>query len=203
MLKTAFKKVYVAHSWILCHESSFSYAEITSSPKTITSVLMALYWLIRFGNFCFNSLSPFLFILHILGFHTMSFQFLRFPSLFLLPFRSYFKLHNLTYFGTDVSMDDMTVPPQTTLNYHIFDLHNNTHPSWRTLIDALSSSLTAFTILILQRSTPHILALSVTVCYIDQNENDNKRFLFLFEVSRTHANALSFKYFTACEQNLV
>ena len=45
-----------------------------------------------------------------------------------LPFLSYSKFHNLTYLGIDVSTHDMTKPPQTALNYHILNLHNNTHP---------------------------------------------------------------------------
>ena len=94
---------------------------------------MPLSRLAGVGNFCFNSLSLFLSIVRILSSQAISFQILlyalfpRFPWSTLLPFPSYFKLHNLTYLGVDVSTDDMTVPPQTTLNYHIFDLHNNTH----------------------------------------------------------------------------
>ena len=56
------------------------------------------------------------------------------PSLHTLPTislmdtsLSYFKLHNLLYLAVDVLTDDMTIPLQTTLNYHIFDLCNNTH----------------------------------------------------------------------------
>ena len=30
--------------------------------------------------------------------------------------------------GIDVSTHDTTIPPQTALNYHILNLHNNTHP---------------------------------------------------------------------------
>ena len=43
--------------------------------------------------------------------------FSRFPWSTLLPFPSYFKLHNLTYLGIDVSTDDVTLPPQMALNY--------------------------------------------------------------------------------------
>ena len=51
----------------------------------------------------------------------------QFPWSILLHFPNYMKFHNLTYLGVDVSMDDMTIPPQTVLNY-IFDLHNNAQP---------------------------------------------------------------------------
>ena len=46
----------------------------------------------------------------------------------LLPFHSYFKLHNLTYLGVDISKDGMIIQLQIALHYHIFDIHNNTHP---------------------------------------------------------------------------
>ena len=83
---------------------------------------MPLSWLAGVGNFCFNSLSPFLSIVRILSCQVISFQILhalfsRFPWSTLLPFPSYFKLHNLTYAGVDISKDDMTIPPQTALNY--------------------------------------------------------------------------------------
>ena len=85
------------------------------------------------GNFCFNLLLPFLLIICILSLQAILFQILlyalfpRFPWLALLSFPSYFKLHNLTYLGVDVLTNDMTTPLQMTLNYHIFNLHNNTH----------------------------------------------------------------------------
>ena len=95
---------------------------------------MALSWLTRVGNFCFNSLLPFLLIVCILSSQAISFQILfctsfpRFPWSTLLPFPSYFKLHNLMYLRGNISMDDMTVPLKTALNYQILDLHSNTHP---------------------------------------------------------------------------
>ena len=106
----------------------------TATTTTKLPVLMPLCRLARVGNFGFNSLSPFLSIVRILSSQVISFQILLytlFPQFIwstLLPFPSYFKLHNLMYLGVDVSTDDMTVPPQTTLNYNILDLHNNTHP---------------------------------------------------------------------------
>ena len=59
-----------------------------------------------------------------------------------LPFPSYFIFHNLIYLGDDVSTDGMTLPPHTALNYHIFDLHSNTHPdlknnSWHPIDQSL------------------------------------------------------------------
>ena len=48
------------------------------------------------------------------------------PSLLSFPW--YFMLHDLTYLGADISTDDMTIPLQMSLNYEIFDLHDNTHP---------------------------------------------------------------------------
>ena len=50
--------------------------------------------------------------------------FLWFPWSTLLPFPSYFKFHNLAYLGVNVSTDYNDWLPQTTLNYHIHDLHN-------------------------------------------------------------------------------
>ena len=82
-------------------------------------------------NFCFNSLSLFLSIVRILSSQAIYFQtllyafFQRLPWSTLLPFPSYFKLHNLTYLGIDVSTHDMTIPPQT-LDNHILNLHKNT-----------------------------------------------------------------------------
>ena len=52
-----------------------------------------------------------------------SHDFLGWPF-FLFPFLS----NSITYLGIDVSMHDMTISLQTALNYHIFNLHNNTHP---------------------------------------------------------------------------
>ena len=86
------------------------------------------------GNFCFNLLSPFLSIVCTFSSQTISFQILlyalipRFPWSILLTFPSYFKFHKPVYLGVHVSTDDMTIPLQTALNYHIFDLQNNTHP---------------------------------------------------------------------------
>ena len=93
---------------------------------------MPLSRLIGFGKFCFNSLLQFMPIARILSSQAISFQILytlfpRFPLSVLLPFPSYFSFHNLTYLGTDVSTHDMTIPPQTALDY-ILNLHNNTHP---------------------------------------------------------------------------
>ena len=101
---------------------------------TRTSVLMALSRQVGVSNFCSNSLSSFLLIGRILFSQFVSFQILfyalfpRFPWSTLLPFPSYFNFHNFTYLGIDVSMRDMTIPPQTALNYHILNLHNNTYP---------------------------------------------------------------------------
>ena len=53
--------------------------------------------------------------------------FLWFPLPILLPFPSYFKLHNLMYWGSDILVNDKTIPPQTALHYHIFDLCSKTH----------------------------------------------------------------------------
>ena len=83
-------------------------------------------------NFCSNSLSQFLSIARILCSQAISFQILlysffpRFPWSTLLPFPSYFNFHNFTYLGIDVSTHDMTIPPQTALNYHFLNLHSNT-----------------------------------------------------------------------------
>ena len=94
---------------------------------------MSLFRLVGVSNFCSNSLSPFLSIVHILSFQAILFKILlyalfpRFPWLNLLPFPSYFNFHNFTFLGTYVSTYDMTISRQTTLNYHTLNLHNNTH----------------------------------------------------------------------------
>ena len=88
----------------------------TTTTKTTTE-LSRLAWV---RNFRFNSLSPILSIVRILSSQAISFQ-------VLLPFPRYFKLNNLTYLGVDVSTDNMTIQPQTTLNHHIFYLHNKTY----------------------------------------------------------------------------
>ena len=99
-----------------------------------TFVSIPLSQLAEVGKFCFNLSSPFLLIVYILSSQTISLQILlyalfpQFPWLTLLPFLSYFKLHDLTYLGVNLSTDDMTIPLQTALNYCIYDLHNNTHP---------------------------------------------------------------------------
>ena len=94
---------------------------------------MPLSRLAGVGNFCFNLLSPFLPMVHIIFSLAILFQILlyalcrRSPWSTLLPLPRYLKLHNLTYLGAHVSTDDMTATSQMALNYHIFDLHNNTH----------------------------------------------------------------------------
>ena len=50
------------------------------------------------------------------------------PMIFLVDSSSFSQLFQAPYLGVDVSMDDMTILPQTAVNYHIFDLHKNTHP---------------------------------------------------------------------------
>ena len=106
---------------------------------TTTSVLMPLSWLAGVGNFCSNSLSPFLSIVRILSSQAISFQILlyvlfpRFPWSILLPFPSYFNFHNFTYLRIDVSTHNMTIPPRTTLNYQILNLHSNNHPTTKNI----------------------------------------------------------------------
>ena len=108
-------------------------SSINRVSTTTTSVLMPLSRLAEVGNFCFNVLSPFHWIVRILPSQAISFQiflyalFPRFPWSILLSFHWYFMLHDLMYLGADISTNDMTIPPQTSLNYKIFDCHNNTH----------------------------------------------------------------------------
>ena len=137
---------------------------------------MPLSQLAGVGNFCFNSLSPFLSIVRIRCSQAILFQilfyalFLRFPWS-TLPFPSYFNFHNLTYFGNDVSTHDMTIPPQTALNY-ILKLHNNTHHITKNRVDTISTSLTSHIILIIRRSTPRNLASSATLSsHVSQQYN--------------------------------
>ena len=142
------------------------------ATTTTAFVLMPLSWLARVGNFCFNLLSPFLSIVRILSSQAIPFQILlytlfpRFPGLALLPFPIYFKLHNLTYLGVDVSTNDMTIPPQDgfELSYLWSSQQNPPYPKeHQTSVDTLWTSLTPLIILIIQRSTPRNLALSTTV----------------------------------------
>ena len=108
-----------------------------------------------------NSLSSFLSIVRILSSQAILFQILlyklfpRFSWSTLLPFSCYFKLHNLTYLGIDVSTHDVTIIPETALNYHFVDLHI-THPT--TLIPHI--------ILIIRYSTPLNLASPTTVKFL-------------------------------------
>ena len=94
---------------------------------------MPLSRLARVGNFCFNILSPFHSMAPILSSQAISFQiflyvlFPQFPWSTLLSFPWCFMLHDLTYLGADISTNDMTIPPQMSLNYGIFDRHDNTH----------------------------------------------------------------------------
>ena len=117
------------------HKSTMYHCQLPPETTTTTMpVLMPSFQLAGVSNFCSNLLSPFLSIVHILSSQALSFQILlytlfsRFPWSTLLPFPSYFKFHNPTYLGIDVSTHDMTIPPQMVLNYHILNLHSNTHP---------------------------------------------------------------------------
>ena len=89
-----------------------------------TSVLISLFRLTEVSNFCSNSLSPFLLMVHILSSQAISFQiFFNHSSTIsfstLIPFPSYFNFHNLMYLGTNIFTHDMIIPSQTALNYHI------------------------------------------------------------------------------------
>ena len=100
--------------------------ERKNRKTTTTSVLMSLSWVAGFVSFCFNSLSSFLSIVCIHSSQAI-FQILLYALSTRFPFPSYFKLHNLTYLGADISTYYMTIPLQMALNYHIFDLYNKTH----------------------------------------------------------------------------
>ena len=95
---------------------------------------MPLSRLAGVGNFCFNMLSSFHSIVRILSSQAISSQiflfahFPRFSWSTLLSFPWYFMLHDLTYLGADTSTGDITIPPQMSLNYEIFDRQDNTHP---------------------------------------------------------------------------
>ena len=117
-------------------------------------VLMPLSWLARVSNFCFNLLSLFFLIICILSLQAISVQsllypfFPRFPWSTFLPFPSYFNFHNLMYFWIDVSMHDMTIPPQRAVNYHFLNLTTTVTLPQRTSGNTLSTSLTWHIILI-------------------------------------------------------
>ena len=76
---------------------------------------MPLFQLAGVSNFQSNSLSLFLSIVRIFSSEAISFQILLYALLQRLEL------------GIDASTH-MNMPPQTTLNYHILNLHNNTHP---------------------------------------------------------------------------
>ena len=140
LCKTTIKTLkYKNHKKFIKNESSLnlikSYEVVWyEQQKTKTSVLIPLSQLAGAGNFCFKSLPPFLLTACILSFQAISLQILlyalfpQFSWSILLPFPGYFKLHNLMYLGVDVWTDDMTMPRQTVLNYHIFYLVNNSQP---------------------------------------------------------------------------
>ena len=152
--------------WVLLHIRTLFFIDDFTAITT-TPILIPLSGLAR-GNFCFNLLLPFLSIVRILSPQAILFQILLyalfpgFPWSTCLPFPSYFNFHNLTYLGSDVSTQDMTIPPQMASTY-IPNLHNNTTLSRRTSVDTLSTSLTPHIILIIRDSTLCNLASSATV----------------------------------------
>ena len=139
---------------------------LLKNTTTTTSVLMSLSWLAGVDTFCFNLVSPFFLIRCILSSQAILFQiflytfFPQFPWLTLCP--SYFKSHNLTYLGVDVSTDDMTIGRQLWI---IISSIFTTTPtlSQRTSVDTLSTTLILHIILIIQCSAPSKLALYATV----------------------------------------
>ena len=147
-----------------------------TTTTTTTSILMPLSRLVGVGNFCFDMLSPFHSIVHILSSQAILFQiflyalFPRFPWSTLLSFPWYFMLHDLTYLGADISTNDMTIAPQMSLTYGIFN--HQTTLSQRTSVDTLSTSLTPHIILIIRYSTPRILISSASVSsHVSQQYN--------------------------------
>ena len=107
------------------------------------------------SNFCSNLLLSFILIVPILSSQAISFQtllyapFPRFPWLAFVPFSSYFNFLNLIHLEIDVSMHDVTIPSQTALKYHIFNLHNNTRPITKNHSITRSTCLTPHIILII------------------------------------------------------
>ena len=139
---------------------------------------MPLSRLAGVGNFFFNMLSPFHSIVRILFSQAISFQiflyalFPRFPWSTLLSFPWYFMLHDLTYLGADISTDDMTIPPQTSLNYEIFDRHDIIHPISKKISRHPIDQPHSTHHLIIQRSTPRNLSSSATVSpHVSQQYN--------------------------------
>ena len=92
----------------------------------------------------------------------------QFPWWNLLHFPSLFKLHNLTYWGFEISMDDMTMPPHMALHYHIFDLHNNTYPIPKNIILHPIDQSQPHVILIIRCSTPRNLASATVSSHISR-----------------------------------
>lgn len=136
----------------------------TATTTVTTSVLMPLSWLTGAGNFCFKFFWPFFSIAPMLFFQVTSFQiflyalFSRFPWSNLLPFTSYSKLHKL-----HVLTDDMTIPLQAALHYHILGIHNDTHPISKNISRDPIDQPHPYIILIVWHPAPHNFASSATV----------------------------------------
>ena len=140
------------------------------------SVLMPLSWLARVGSLCFNLLLTFPSVVRILSSQVISFQtlcyapFPRFPWSSLLPFPSYFKLHNLLYFWELISQK-MTWPDHQKRLWIIKSWIFTATPtlSQRMSVNTLLTNLTPHIILIIQRSTICNLTSSITVSsYVSQ-----------------------------------
>ena len=93
-----------------CVSASFNNFRSLSYPTTTTtSVLMSLSRSAGVGNFCFNWLLPFFWIVCIISSQATLFQILlyalfsQFPFSTLLPFLRSFNLHSFTYLRVDVS----------------------------------------------------------------------------------------------------
>ena len=102
-----------------------------SSVASRCSLILFIWY--GYSN-CSNLLLPFLLIIHILYSEAILLKILpytlfpRFLWSTLLPFPSYFNLHNLTYLGIDVSTHDISIPLQMALNYQIINFYSNTNP---------------------------------------------------------------------------
>ena len=132
-----------------------------------------IFWLAGVRNFCSNSPSPFLSIVHILSFQAISFQILlyallsRFPCSTLLPFPSYFNFHNLTYLGIDVSMHDYD--HTTADSFELSSIFTTPSLSRRTSVNTLSTSLTSHIILIIRHTLLNLLSSATVSFHVSQH----------------------------------
>ena len=103
-----------------------------NTKTTSKSVLMSLSRLAGVGNVCFNSLSPFLSIVHILSFEAISFQILFYAFFSRFPWSTFFLFPVILSTITSPIFELMS--PRMTLSYNrIKQSHPTYHPDHTTV----------------------------------------------------------------------